>query len=112
MHRVKRTLDYEEFDFKNLGINVKLKNVNTNTNAGHIADITVNDLAKLHLPCIYGKVLKLNVEFRQTTYYSTKRKLINTLNTNYSTRGLVINTYEGWYLTRAGQKLIHQRDYN
>ena len=65
LHRVKRTLDYEEFDFKNLGINVKLKNVNTNTNAGHIADITVNDLAKLHLPCIYGKVLKLNVEYNQ-----------------------------------------------
>ena len=66
LHRVKRTPDYEEYNFENLGINVKLQHLNTNTNTGHIADITVNDLAKLHLPCIYGKVLKLNVEFNQT----------------------------------------------
>ena len=55
----------------------------------NIANITVYDLAKLHLPCIYGKVLQLNVEFHQSTYYSTKRKLINT---NWT----LITPPEGW----------------
>ncbi|XP_023341014.1 uncharacterized protein LOC111711021 [Eurytemora carolleeae] len=62
---VKRSPNFEEFNNEYLGINVKLEHLNTNTSTGHIADITVNDLAKLHLPCINGKVLKLNVEFNQ-----------------------------------------------
>ena len=60
-NRVKRSPDLKEYNNENLGINIKLQNYST----GHIADITVNDLAKLHLPCIHGKVLKLNVEFNQ-----------------------------------------------
>ena len=60
-NRVKRTPENQEFNNENLGINVELETNST----GHAADITVNDLAKLHLPCIYGKVLKLNVEFNQ-----------------------------------------------
>ena len=65
LQRVKRSPNFEEFNNEYLGINVKLEHLNTNTSTGHIADITVNDLAKLHLPCIHGKVLKLNVEFNQ-----------------------------------------------
>jgi len=68
---------------------VKLKNVNTNTNAGHIADITVNDLAKLHLPCIYGKVLKLNVEYNQN-----QEQLNTTVKYIFPERNIFSGTFE------------------
>ena len=64
LHRVKRTPDHEEFNFENLGINVKLHHLDTNNNTGHIANITF-DLEKFHFSRISGKVLKLNVEYHQ-----------------------------------------------